>query len=158
VVVETTTGNSRTVLYNTLNRPASQTITHRGMAMIPLRYWGHTWDWRMPRKKNCVETPYICQRVAKYECKTHTSTYVNESSCGQYYCNLLGWWCFPSSSSGRWPFFHGQWRPERKSASSELWGRGVEHALYNMSPLLLSLRAWGGLKPQDSTGQQPKQP
>ena len=66
MVVYTTTGNSRTVLYNTLNRPASQTITHRGMAMIPLRCWGHTWDWRMPRKKTVYINIYIFMYKTPY--------------------------------------------------------------------------------------------
>ena len=37
---------------NASDRPACQTITDRGIAMIPLPRWGRTLDWRMNKKKN----------------------------------------------------------------------------------------------------------
>ena len=48
MVVCTSTGNLGAVLWNLLNRPPHQTITDRGIAMIPLPDRGHPQDWRTP--------------------------------------------------------------------------------------------------------------
>ena len=45
---------------NTLNRPACQTMTDRGMAMIPLPDRGQSRDWRMNEKK-CREQQRRCR-------------------------------------------------------------------------------------------------
>ena len=45
---------------NSLDRLACQTITDRGIAMIPLPTWGRTFDRRMNKKKDavCVQCVY----------------------------------------------------------------------------------------------------
>ena len=72
MVVYTSTGNLGTVSSNTLNRPARQTITDRGIAIIPLPNRGHSQDWRMNKNNgnNGMETSVgLC---AFLECSAYT--------------------------------------------------------------------------------------
>ena len=45
------------VLFSASNRPASQTITDRGTAMILLPRWGRTLDWRKQKKIATIKRP-----------------------------------------------------------------------------------------------------